>query len=331
MNSPLDEPSNVSHRHGVGAKRPRARAAAGEPHDAHTARALGNRGQHDLQRLQTWLLSRIRMGAFESADAGTDPHTAGAELRPTRRLTPADSLRIHQRMFALRLEGALSDEYPLVRRAVGATQFTRLVQDYVADRPPRSFDLGLAGARFPEWIATRPAVRCLHPQMHTSIGAPCSTWLADLARVERAESQVLDAAAAPTLTPAQAQSVADEAWQSARLEPHPALRLLALDCPVLATYDVLARGGSPSVPLRHPSFVVVQCTGSGVRRHILPRRAFELFRDLAADVPLAEAIAKQFPGELSEHQARRLRSWFSNWVALGVFRSIAVRVADASD
>jgi hypothetical protein len=153
------------------------------------------------EALQTDFAAALRAPAGDAAPAA---FPAGAARR----------FRIYRNNARMALIEALAANYPVVRKIVGEPAFGTLAQAYAADRPSRARTLNFYGADFAHFVAGYAPLRDL-------------SYLADVARTERAVLEARHAADAAPLDPAMVAALA-----TARLVAHPAARLVWSDYPV---------------------------------------------------------------------------------------------------
>lgn len=232
-------------------------------------------------------------------------------ILPSATLTPAQRVGVYQNMYLLRMEEALASDYPGLKHFLGDDGFFSLVRDYVQVHPSRSYTLNRLGDRLPDFVAIAPDVRR-------------RDFCADLARLERALGQVFDAEETKALSAAQIDEIAPEAWETARLKPIAAFRLLALRYPASAYMDTLHDEHHRHPPARRQdTYVAVYRRDYRVYRHDLVRGAHDLLADLVAGKPLGKAVAAALKrGGRKRPQPDDLFRWFRQWVAAGVFQFV---------
>lgn len=272
-----------------------------------------------LDRLQRWFQSVVvHPGtpdeAVQSPEAARElaPERLAEAILPSRTLQPAQRVGIYHGMYLLRMRDALAADYPGLEHFLGDAGFARLVRDYVQIHPSRSHTLNRLGDHLPEFVAA-------HREL------PRRDFCADLARLERAVSEVFDAAETPPLGEAAIAGVAPEAWERARLEPIPAFRLLAFRYPVNAYLQSVRdedHDHHPK-PRQQSTWVAVYRRDYAVYRLDLAKPAHDLLADLVGGASLGEAIAAALkrPGRRrpGEHELVR---WFREWVGGGIFARI---------
>jgi hypothetical protein len=274
-----------------------------------------------LERLQRWMQSVVVYpGTVEEAAA--DPKIAadvpaegvGAVILPSAHLAPLERLEIYHSMYPLRMEEALSGDYPGLKHFLGDHDFFHLVQAYVQSHPSRSFTLAALGRHLPEFVAQAPFVRR-------------RAFCHDLARLELAITEVFDAPETRALDEAAIAAVPADAWEGARLVPIAAFRLLALRYPASAWLDSLH-----DEQHRHPktaqkdAWVAVYRRSYSVYRHDLTRAAHDLLADLAGGLTVGEAVAaalkRRGHGRLPAEDAFR---WFRQWAVAGMFSEVVLK------
>jgi hypothetical protein len=233
-------------------------------------------------------------------------------ILPSPSLRPEERLAIYHGMYPLRMRDALASDYPGLEHFLGEEGFARFVHDYVQTYPSRSYTLNRLGDHVVEFLRKKKGLK--HRE-----------FLLDLARLERAVSEVFDEAETPRLTEGQVQAVPAEAWSKARLVPIAALRLLTLRYPANAYLESLKdEEHRHPRPLRKDGCVAVYRRNYAVYRQDLTRPAFGLLQDLVAGKTLSAALRAASrrggrpPGE------DQLFRWFREWVAGGMFTRVEV-------
>ena len=233
-------------------------------------------------------------------------------VSPATQLTSVERLEIYRSMYLGRLVEAMGVDYPGVRHFLGAEDFYELVRTYVRDHPSRSYTLNRLGDNLPDFI-------------RSSSGFGSRSFLYDLATLELAVSEVFDAPASPVLTAEQVARVEPSQWESVRLRPVAALRMLSFRYPVhryliaLHERDVSVEPGE-----RRDSWVAVTRRNYSCRHLELPRSGYELLESLVSGTTLGAAIDR-FAGRndadvISEDELGR---WFAEWVGAGMFQPVA--------
>jgi hypothetical protein len=166
-------------------------------------------------------------------------------------------------MYLLRMVEALQNDYPAVAHFLGDHAFADLVTRYCEAHPSVSYTLNRLGDRFPEFVASSRGVRR-------------RAFLADLARLELAVTEVFDAPETPPLTAEAIAAVREDEWSGAVLEPIAALRALSFAYPVNAYLQSVKDDDHDHPP-----------TGRKATRVVVWRKRFEVWRLDVAERPYA--------------------------------------------
>jgi hypothetical protein len=248
--------------------------------------------------------------AIASARRRLPPERLAEVVLPSRTLGPAERVEIYQRMYPLRMEEALGADYPALQRFLGGDAFRRLVRDYVAAFPSRSYTLNRLGDHLPEFIPTAPGLRY-------------RAFCHDLARLELAMTEVFDEAETPALSAEAVAAVPPEKWPEVRLRPIAAFRLVAVRYPV-GGY-VVSFGGRARRrprPRRRDAWLAVYRRAYTVRRLELSRPAYDLLSGLAAGRTLGDAVAAVASRRGAAARDTQLYRWFRQWMAIGLFEGL---------
>jgi hypothetical protein len=176
---------------------------------------------HELQR---------RFAAATVAEPDTDL----CEEIAANGFTPAERLRIYRNTFYSTLTQALRIAYPALDRLVGREFFDAAAARFIRADPPSSAYLNDYGKGFADALTELPS-------------AGASPYLPDVARFEWALSAAANAPDVPALT-AEALGAVDPAQHmSVSFEPHPSVRLLALDYPADAIADAVMSGDDAAI------------------------------------------------------------------------------------
>ncbi|HLG96266.1 MAG TPA: DNA-binding domain-containing protein [Bryobacteraceae bacterium] len=270
-----------------------------------------------LEKIQRWMQACIlNQGSVEEAIASESAQSAvPAEqalklVLPSNSLTALERLDIYRGMYLLRMEEALSIDYPALKHFLGDNEFMRLVARYVDVYPSRSYTLNRLGDRLCEFVATLDDL-------------PRKEFCRDLARLEYALTCVFDAPETTVLTSEAVSAVPQQAWENVRLKPVEAFRLLEFEYPV-SRYLGAVDGENPFPrTARKKSWLVAYRHNYGLHRMELSQPAYELLSAIAEGKTLGQAIAPVM--------ARRWRpavkqsdlfGWFRDWMAEGLFQSL---------
>lgn len=264
------------------------------------------------ENLQHWMVEVItHTGSIEAALASpaaaalVEPSRIGELVRPTEELTSAERLGIYHGMYLLRMEEALSSDYPALRRRLGARRFADLVAAYVAAHPSSSYTLNRLGDALPAFLATRAT-------------SPAREALAELARLEQGITEAFDADESPTLAASTLSNLPPETWGACRFVPQAALRLVCTRHDVGEQLDALHAGRPVRAARRRRTHIVLFRRDYEVRRLTVGRAEFRLLEVLCAGATLGDALT-----HVPERHADQVFAWFQSWLAGGVFSSVA--------
>jgi hypothetical protein len=232
-------------------------------------------------------------------------------IRERGELTAPERLQIYAGMYPLRMSEALRSDFPALAALLGDRSFERLVGDYVAAHPSRSFTLARLGDHLPEFVTAWTSRR------HRSL-------LADVARLELAAVQVFDAVETAPLDTSALKDFPVAEWTGMTLVPAPAFRLVSVHPGAVGVLDAVLEG--TPIPLK---------TGRGRVQVAYYRKEFVVRRRTLGPFEgslLASLIAGETFGESLEHAARIfpggfpspevLSGWFADWTGLGFFTGI---------
>jgi hypothetical protein len=171
---------------------------------------------------------QARMAAM-ALDRGAGQDLA-RDLRDDRPIALADRLRIHRNNTILGLADPLAATFPVVKTLVGDEFFERMAHDFIRACPPKRPELLLYGQELPGFTAAYAP-------------AAAVPYLADMARLELALAVAENAADRDPLDPAALQAFAAGELERLTLAPHPSLRFVASDFPLLAIWQAHQEGG----------------------------------------------------------------------------------------
>jgi len=132
---------------------------------------------------------------------------------------------VYRNNLFVSLVDALIARYPAVQAAVEAEFFTAMARDYVADNLPDTPVMMQYGEQFPDYLDTF---------------APLADypWIADVARVERAITQIYHAADSHGLTPHDLAAIQDLDIGALKFQLIDALTFVNAPCPVVTLWKM---------------------------------------------------------------------------------------------
>jgi hypothetical protein len=273
-----------------------------------------------LDRVQRWMQALIldqgtceEAITSERAQAEIPADVARTVVLPSKTLSSFERLDIYRGMYLLRMEEALSSDYPALKHFLGDEEFLRMVARYVEVYPSRSYTLNRLGDHLPEFVATLSDL-------------PKCEFCHALARLEFALTGVFDAGETPPLTPEAVRAVPQQAWETARLKPIEAFQLLEFDYPV-SRYLGFVDEENPAPRLaKKKTWVVAYRRNYQVHRLDLTEPAHALLSALAAGETVGESIisvlTRKWRPAVKEKQ---LFEWFRDWMAEGLFQAVEVK------
>jgi hypothetical protein len=226
------------------------------------------------------------------------------------RVSPAEQIEIYREQFWLRHIGSLIEDFPGLCGVLGQDDWQRLAESYLGSVVPTSPSLRDLGQDLPRHIASCDFL-------------PHRELLVDMARLEWAYIEVFDAPDTELLTADQLATIPVEAWEQARFELSPSVRLLRAWYPVSDLRRALRAADENAAPIPLPErqslYLVVYRRELGLWDKSIDPVPFELLEALAAGLPLgqaATAVLARYPdaeNELSE----KIGAWFRLWGTLG--------------
>ena len=143
-------------------------------------------------------------------------------------------LGIYRNAYTGRLVGILREEFPKLRRLLGDRVFDDLAHAYLAAHPSTYFSVRWVGRELAGFLAAADPWRK-------------DPGLAQIARIEWAETMAFDAADGPPVARADLATVPPTAWPGLVLTLHPSVNRIAVSPDVFAIWNRLANqepGGS---------------------------------------------------------------------------------------
>jgi hypothetical protein len=258
---------------------------------------VGSPSLHDLQ------------GGFWRAIA-TTPGTLAARddllavTTPSPRLDAAARMQVYVDAYFWRLRDVLAEDFPRLASVVGAERFEELAREYLSAHPSARPSVRHLGDGFPDFVAQ-------------SAGLP--PYLGDLARLERARTDVFDAPDDVSLTVEHLRTVDPAAWPELRFAPLRALALLHLDWPVHELWS--DEGAVPCAPAP-TALRVWRGADYRVFHAVLDPRAAPALERLIAGEPFG-AICGAFADLPPEEGARQATALLARWLEDGLIVRLA--------
>lgn len=269
-----------------------------------------------LEPLLGFLAASFRSGAPVADDPALAARCA-EHVTGNARLTPAQQVDIYRRQYWSRHLGALRDDLPGLRAALGDAAFEALCRAYLEAHPPAAVLMRDLGERLPAFAERYPG-----------FPAGREALARDLIRFELAFVDIFDGLDHPPLDPSKVQDLPEDAWSTARIVLHPLLRRMRLAYPA-HEIRAAARAGQPLPPL-DPRPVHLILFRKGVTIHVqeLDPLAFALLEALAAGqalVPACEELASGLDEAAVAALGERVQAWFAQWTGWGIIVDVEPR------
>lgn len=240
-------------------------------------------------------------------------------------LPAVERLDVYANMYFFRLLDCLGEDYPKTRAAIGADRFHNLVTDYLLRHPSENPSLRHLGRHLPGFIAAHDVAE-EHP------------YLADLARLEWARTEVFDAPDAEPMTREDLGRLPPETAGEARFTFVPASDLLRLDYNVARIWRALdesggagggapaavpddARGRAPGGAARKPCAVRVWRSDCVVYHRSLEdeeARCLELARQGEPLARICQGVAAgQSLARATQRVGRMIQAWIDDGILAG--------------
>ena len=187
---------------------------------------------------------------------------------------------VYRNNIAVGLIGALEARYPVTQRILGEEGFRSVARRFARERKPRSPVMIAYGDDFPDFLKDAAA----------AFGVP---YLADVARLENAWVEAYHAEEAGVLSVADLASRAPAALMAARVEFHPAARLLRFAAAAASIWASHQAGAVPAAapPPERREDVLIARPEADVSVRILPGEAYAFAARLALGATLLEAAS----------------------------------------
>ena len=226
--------------------------------------------------------------------------------------SPAARLHVYQHAYAARLVEILAEDYDTTWTFLGDQAFHDLARAYIRDCPSQTPNARWFGARFPDFLATRPAL--------ADIPA-----IADIARLERALADAFDAADAPVAGLSDLAALGVENIERATFALHPSVTLLGLGTNAHAIFSALRGDTAPPAPeaLDDRQWIVIWRHDLMCRHLALGSEAGTLLDHARQGYDFARlAEVSMLMGD-PDTAATRLAGHLQHWIGLGLITAIA--------
>ncbi len=244
-----------------------------------------------LADAQTTMQAAILQGlAYDSAP--------DAWIRSKEKFAPAEQLAVYVNAYRFRLMDVTAEDYPVLKYYLGAAAFDCLMDDFVHATASQHFNVARYTAQLPDFLATH------------AVG---DAFACELAVLENAMAQLLDAAETVALEPAHLVGMTPETLMQTRLYPRAALQLFAFDYPVNRYFIDVKEEAAPVPPTLQATFVAVFRHEDVMWRMELAADEYQLLTKLFAGMLIGDALA-----QVEESAAAKLSEYFSRWMRNGM-------------
>ena len=211
-----------------------------------------------------------RPSTSPAARAELEPDDIARVILPSKTLTPVERVGVYQGMYLLRMVEALENDYPAVAHLLGAEDVRRRSSRATSRRTPR------AATRSTAWATAFPSSSA------GSQGIRRKAFVADLARLERAVTEVFDAPESPAWPAEEIARIPEEAWPGVVLVRSAAFRVarVRVSRQRLPAVGQGRRSRSPADRTRSPTWVAVYRKNYEVWRLDLSKPAYDFLRAL---------------------------------------------------
>lgn len=211
---------------------------------------------------------------------------AASIIKPNSRMSARERLEIYCRSYWFRVLDSFRDDFPGLKKVLGAAKFETMARAYLADCPSQSFTLRDLGSRLEQWLTAHPEYGRL---------------ALDMARLEWAHIAAFDGASA---TPLPAEDIA-ALKPASRVGLQPYISLLELRYPVdEIRLKTRTRRATPQ-----PIFLAVHRVDLIVHYRRMTAEEFHVLKALRDGRPIGRAIDGASPDSLL--------LWFSTWARFG--------------
>lgn len=239
---------------------------------------------------------------------GIDPALAGRLV--DRGLSGVRRFEVYRNNVRLGFAAAMADTFPVLRRLVGAAYFAQLARTYQLACPSSSGNLFFVGRSLPDYL-------------ETMFAAGEYDYFADVARLEWLCQEALWAADAAPLDISRLASIAPARLQGLRLLPHPSVRLMQSEYPVVRIWQenqpdspadsmIDLRGGGDRVMLLR--------SHEGLELHRLSIGEFALLSALLG----GECLGRALEAALLEEPDLPFDDRLPHWTGLGVLSDFCI-------
>lgn len=276
-----------------------------------------------LKELQTFLYKRVTAPSRTTRARRGKNYSACSEVENVIRSEAGpgalERIEIYSAAYFQRLLECLKEDFPATMAVAGEIEFGKLVREYLVEHPPTEPSIDWAGRRFARFLAGQS--RIFQPP-----------FLADLAGLEWAISEIFVAPDCAALNAAELRNIAPESWPALLLRMVPASVILECEWRIAGVRRAIENSGQWSDPAREPATVIIWRRAGQVYFRELEaaeNEALKVMSNGATFDRLCEILAERLGDENPVEAINRI---FAGWIADGLLaRTPAVdAVADGA-
>lgn len=277
-----------------------------------------------LKELQTFLYKRVTASPRTTTARRGKNDSAWSEIELESVIRSAagpgalERIEIYSAAYFQRLLECLKENFPATLAVVGEIEFSELVREYLVAYPPAEPSIDWAGRRFARFLTSQS--RNFQPP-----------FLADLAGLEWAISEVLVASDCEALNADDLRKIAPESWPALLLRMIPASRILECGWRVVGLRRAIENSGQWSDPAREPTAVIIWRRAGQVYFRELEaaeNAALKLVSNGATFDRLCETLAERLGDENPVEAINRI---FAKWIEDGLLAMAPAVDAVATD
>jgi hypothetical protein len=274
----------------------------------------------DLADLQSLLYRLITAPGSAEEAAGHEralPESGlGAVIAGNERLSASERLGIYANAYFYRLRDIFKEDFPCTYMVLGDVKFHNLITGYLIEYPPSEPSVLHAGRHLPHYLQTISGLA----------GKLVSPWpfLADLARLERACTEVFHGADAEALEQTLLRGLTPESWPSLRLRLHPAGQILDVEWPINELMTAIKEGRQWEPPVPASATILVWRQKWQVRYRVLEAGECAALKTAAFTTDFAaicEAAANELEATGVTDLAININRMLTGWLRDGVLTS----------
>ncbi len=185
---------------------------------------------------------REQLARFHGAITGAASLESVRDLVERGEIDELARLRVYEHAYTARIASVLVHDYPKLAHLVGEAELRAWTADYLRAHPPSNFSLREVGAHLAPWLATHDAEshdKASHDEASQDASRELPAVLVDLARLERARTEVFDGPDATPLSREDLATMDPAEFPALRLHLVPSSRVIAIDTNADDVWDAI--------------------------------------------------------------------------------------------